>query len=112
MSQGTTSVVPIRAFLSGCHPERSECGRAATALTQSKDRYREADIWGPSASSGQVHLSLSRLLKQVGPDLLPGNHVGRILLVPSDALVQLRPLLIRERDRIQQFRLLGRREII
>ena len=58
---------------------------------------------------------VSRFLKQARPDLLPRDDIGRVLLMPSDAVIKLRPLRIRQRyrvrlqalpDRIQQFRLL------
>src|SRR5450759_1587746 len=58
---------------------------------------------------------VSRFLKQARPDLLPRDDIGRVLLMPSDSVIKLRPLRIRQRyrvrfqtlpDRIQQFRLL------
>ncbi len=58
----------------------------------------------------------SRFLKKARPDLLPRDDIGRVLLMPSDAVLKLRPLRIRQRcrvrfqalpDRIQQFCLLG-----
>src|SRR5271165_5758813 len=58
---------------------------------------------------------VSRFLKQARPDLLPRDDIGRVLLMPGDAVIKLRPLRIRQRcrvrfqalpDRIQQFRLL------
>ncbi len=39
----------------------------------------------------------SRLLKQARFDLLPRDHIGRILLVPCNALIELRPLCVRQR---------------
>ncbi len=58
---------------------------------------------------------VSRFLKQARPDLLPRDDVGRVFLMPTDSVIKLRPLRIRQRyrvrfqalpDRIQQFRLL------
>ena len=58
---------------------------------------------------------LSRFLKQARPDLVPRNDIGRVLLMPGDSVIKLRPLRIRQRyrvrfqalpDRIQQFCLL------
>ena len=63
----------------------------------------------------------SRSLKQASPDLLPGEDSGRILLMPSDAVIELRPLRIRQRycvrfqafpDCIEQFCLLCRGEAV
>jgi len=60
-------------------------------------------------------LGVSRFLKQARPDLLPRDDIGRVLLMPSDSVIKLRPLRIRQRyrvcfqalpDRIQQFCLL------
>src|SRR5271166_2956637 len=61
----------------------------------------------------------SRFLKQPRPDLRPGQDIGRVLLMPSDAVIELRPLRIRQRcrvrfqafpDGIEQFCLLRRGE--
>ena len=58
---------------------------------------------------------VSRFLKQTRPDLLPRDDIGRVLLMPGDSVIKLRPLRIRQRyrirfqalrDRIQQFCLL------
>ena len=38
---------------------------------------------------------VSRFLKQSLLDLFPGNDVGRVLLMPSDAVIELCPLRIR-----------------
>jgi hypothetical protein len=35
---------------------------------------------------------VSRVLEQARPDLLPGDDIGGVLLVPSDAVVKLRSL--------------------
>ena len=35
-------------------------------------------------------------VKKAGPDLLPWNNVGRVLLMPGDAAIKLRMLRIRE----------------
>ena len=65
--------------------------------------------------------AVSRLLKQARPDLLPRDNIGRVLLMPSDTVIQFRPLRIRQRqsvrfqalpDRIQQLRLLRRGQAI
>jgi hypothetical protein len=61
----------------------------------------------------------SRFLEQGRPDLLPGDDIGRILLMARDAVIQLGALLFGQRKRvglqafpdgIQQFRLLSSRE--
>ena len=58
---------------------------------------------------------VSRFLKQARPDLLPRDNIGRVLLMPGDSVIKLRPLRIRQRyrvrfqalpDRIEQFCLL------
>src|ERR1700690_1646868 len=55
-------------------------------------------------------------LKQSRPDLLPRDDIGRVLLMPGDSVIKLRPLRIRQRcrvrfqalpDRIRQYCLLG-----
>jgi hypothetical protein len=58
---------------------------------------------------------VSRLLKQARPDLLPRDDIGGVLLMPGNAVIELRPLRIRQGDgvrfqafpeRIEQFCLL------
>ena len=76
----------------------------------------------PSFGKGTTFSRAVRRLKYIGasapevrPDLLPRDDIGWVFLTPSDAVVKLRPLRIRQRyrvrfqalpDRIQQFRLL------
>ncbi len=64
---------------------------------------------------------VSRFLKQARPDLFPGDDIGRVLLVASDAVIKLCPLRIRQGsrvrfqafpDRIQQFCLLRSGETV
>ena len=43
---------------------------------------------------------MSRLLKQARPDLLPRDDIGRVLLVPGDAVIKLGPLRIRQECRV------------
>jgi hypothetical protein len=59
----------------------------------------------------------SLLLKQSCLALLPRDYIGRVLLVPSDSVIQFVPLRIRQRysvrfqalpDRVQQLCLFGR----
>lgn len=38
---------------------------------------------------------VSRFLKQPRPDLFPGHDIGRVLPMPSDAVIELCPLRIR-----------------
>jgi len=63
----------------------------------------------------------SLFLKQSRLDLLPRDYIGRVLLVPSDSVIKLVPLRIRQRyrvrfqalpDRVQQLCLFGRREAV
>ena len=71
---------------------------------------------GPHSLQVSRRPGASRFLKKARPDLLPREDIGRVLLMPSDAVLKLRPLRIRQRcrvrfqalpDRIQQFCLLG-----
>jgi len=50
----------------------------------------------PHSPLGSRRPAVSRFLKQTSPDLLPRDDIGRVLLMPSDAVVKLRPLRIRE----------------
>ena len=62
----------------------------------------------------------SQFLEKARPDLLPGDDIGWILLMPLDAAIQLRALRVRQRQGvgfqafpncIQQFGLLSGGEI-
>jgi len=64
---------------------RGECCHTKTALP--------ANPHSPLASRRP---GVSRFLKQTSPDLLPRDDIGRVLLVPSDAVIKLHPLRIRE----------------
>jgi hypothetical protein len=98
-------------------------------LNRGLDRQREtlpklrADVVIPCTRVQQVLIRLwcpddrkwSRFLKKARPDLLPRDYIGRAFLMPGDAVIELRPLRIRQRcrvrfqalpDRIQQFGLL------
>jgi len=68
-----------------------------------------------------IRPGLSRFLKQLRPDLLPWNDIGRVFLMPGNAEIQLSPLRLRKRygirfqtlpHRIQQFCLLRGRQAI
>ena len=43
----------------------------------------------------------SRLLEKARPDFLPGDDIRRVLLMPSDAVVKLRPLSVCQRYRVR-----------
>jgi hypothetical protein len=69
----------------------------------------------PHSPLGSRRPGVSRFLKQARSDLLPRDDIGRVLLMPSDAVIKLGSLRIRQRyrvrfkafpDSIQQFRLL------
>ncbi len=50
----------------------------------------------PHSPLGSRRPAVSRFPKQTSPDLLPRDDIGRVLLMPSDAVVKLHPLRIRE----------------
>src|SRR5260370_1723402 len=53
---------------------------------------------GPNPPLAARRPATSRLLKQPCPDLLPRDHVGGILPVPPDPVVEFRALRFRKRD--------------
>ncbi len=70
---------------------------------------------------GSRRPGVSRFLKQVRPDLLPWNDIGRVSLMPGNAEIELSPLRIRKRygirfqtlpHRIQQFCFFGRGQAV
>ena len=58
--------------------------------------YQDRAPANPHSPLGSRRPAVSRFLKQTSPDLLPRDDIGRVLLMPSDAVVKLRPLRIRE----------------
>src|SRR5579863_885640 len=76
---------------------------------------------GPDSPQASRRRGVSRFLKQARSDLLPRDDIGRVLVMPSDAVIKLRPLRVCQRhcvrfqafpDCVQQLRLLRRREAV
>src|SRR5579863_7613399 len=76
---------------------------------------------GPDSLQGSRRRGVSRFLKQARSDLLPRDDIGRVLVMPSDAVIKLRPLRVCQRYCVrfqtfpycvQQFLLLSRREAV
>ena len=108
--QGIAMDVPLlpqpwsRPLMRNAHQAVDECCHTRPARLASPHSHLESRL--------QPAL---RFLKQARLDLLPRDDIRRILLVPSNSVIKLRPLRIRQRyrvrfqafpDRIQQFRLL------
>src|ERR1019366_4605692 len=97
----------------GLPPQRAKTGPAGDPGLAARRRWVEENplkpksgLSGPPAMPGlpanphwplvSRRLGESRFLKQPRPDLFPGDDIGRVLLVPSDAVIKLRPLRIRQ----------------
>jgi hypothetical protein len=91
---------------------------------QAADEYcrtRPAQPANPHSPLESRRLGASRFLKQIRSDLLPRDDIRRVLFVPSNSVINLRALRIRQRHhirfqafpyRVQQFRLLRSRQAI
>src|SRR5207302_9224157 len=51
-----------------------------------------------SLASVSRRLAASQFVEQTRPDLLPGDDIGGILLMPLDAVIELRALRVRQRQ--------------